>query len=125
MDIPSFHETLRIAASEPLVIPSFGIHPWNAWRYAKRMEELTELLEIAPAIGEIGLDHRFEKDPSRFPSQYPLFDFFLEARSEEHTSELQSRGQLVCRLLLEKKKKGVTTTTTALHQQDTGTPHER
>src|SRR5207253_10039274 len=27
------------------------------------------------------------------------------ARSEEHTSELQSRGHLVCRLLLEKKKK--------------------
>src|SRR5690606_39961264 len=29
----------------------------------------------------------------------------LEARSEEHTSELQSRENLVCRLLLEKKKK--------------------
>src|SRR5436305_13684108 len=29
----------------------------------------------------------------------------LKARSEEHTSELQSRPQLVCRLLLEKKKK--------------------
>src|SRR5690625_6428984 len=28
-----------------------------------------------------------------------------DARSEEHTSELQSRGHLVCRLLLEKKKK--------------------
>src|SRR5690625_2899164 len=28
----------------------------------------------------------------------------VEARSEEHTSELQSRGHLVCRLLLEKKK---------------------
>src|SRR5690625_6058674 len=27
-------------------------------------------------------------------------------RSEEHTSELQSRGHLVCRLLLEKKKEG-------------------
>src|SRR5439155_13361744 len=27
-------------------------------------------------------------------------------RSEEHTSELQSRGHLVCRLLLEKKKRG-------------------
>src|SRR5690625_2233687 len=27
-----------------------------------------------------------------------------ELRSEEHTSELQSRGHLVCRLLLEKKK---------------------
>src|SRR3712207_6899565 len=29
----------------------------------------------------------------------------LEVRSEEHTSELQSRQYLVCRLLLEKKKK--------------------
>src|SRR5437870_7898427 len=29
----------------------------------------------------------------------------LVGRSEEHTSELQSRGHLVCRLLLEKKKK--------------------
>src|SRR5437870_7493764 len=29
-------------------------------------------------------------------------------RSEEHTSELQSRGHLVCRLLLEKKKKILT-----------------
>src|SRR3712207_7101578 len=30
---------------------------------------------------------------------------FLDLRSEEHTSELQSRQYLVCRLLLEKKKK--------------------
>src|SRR5690625_5426333 len=29
---------------------------------------------------------------------------YCEWRSEEHTSELQSRGHLVCRLLLEKKK---------------------
>src|SRR5438067_6896981 len=32
----------------------------------------------------------------------------LLLRSEEHTSELQSRFDLVCRLLLEKKKQGVT-----------------
>src|SRR5690625_6894986 len=32
-------------------------------------------------------------------------DGTLGKRSEEHTSELQSRGHLVCRLLLEKKKK--------------------
>src|SRR3712207_8745890 len=31
----------------------------------------------------------------------------VAARSEEHTSELQSRQYLVCRLLLEKKKKTV------------------
>src|SRR2546428_7635768 len=35
--------------------------------------------------------------------QYPATDG-AEYRSEEHTSELQSRSDLVCRLLLEKKK---------------------
>src|SRR5436305_3402120 len=34
----------------------------------------------------------------------PVRVAFLENRSEEHTSELQSRPHLVCRLLLEKKK---------------------
>src|SRR5436190_7423104 len=33
----------------------------------------------------------------------------LDKRSEEHTSELQSHSDLVCRLLLEKKKKKKTT----------------
>src|SRR5438132_5002157 len=35
-------------------------------------------------------------------------------RSEEHTSELQSHSDLVCRLLLEKKKKGPSTSTTVM-----------
>src|SRR2546422_5494720 len=35
----------------------------------------------------------------------PCRSWEAEARSEEHTSELQSRLHLVCRLLLEKKKK--------------------
>src|SRR5690554_7497122 len=33
-----------------------------------------------------------------------LMEIIYQARSEEHTSELQSRPHLVCRLLLEKKK---------------------
>src|SRR5947209_13506326 len=39
------------------------------------------------------------------------------ARSEEHTSELQSRQYLVCRLLLEKKKKKKLTRMTALNKE--------
>src|SRR5688572_31435449 len=35
----------------------------------------------------------------------PMIRLFLKYRSEEHTSELQSQSNLVCRLLLEKKKK--------------------
>src|SRR3712207_3052805 len=46
---------------------------------------------------------------------HPLF----ASRSEEHTSELQSRQYLVCRLLLEKKKKN----TTALEQDTSGNIH--
>src|SRR3712207_8030595 len=39
-------------------------------------------------------------------TMYPLDSLvYIAARSEEHTSELQSRQYLVCRLLLEKKKK--------------------
>src|SRR5690625_6431177 len=57
------------------------------------------------------------EDPRGFLAQFPqgaILDevqhapellSYLQVRSEEHTSELQSRGHLVCRLLLEKKKK--------------------
>src|SRR5437870_10001460 len=38
-------------------------------------------------------------------SSFPAAPQGTRKRSEEHTSELQSRGHLVCRLLLEKKKK--------------------
>src|SRR5690625_6312658 len=44
------------------------------------------------------------------------------ARSEEHTSELQSRGHLVCRLLLEKKKKTNIQTETNYSDTRTKTP---
>src|SRR5260221_6404507 len=41
-------------------------------------------------------------------SQWPAAPI-LACRSEEHTSELQSHSDLVCRLLLEKKKNQITT----------------
>src|SRR2546430_1454524 len=41
----------------------------------------------------------------RHPNVVDVTDFgFARSRSEEHTSELQSQSNLVCRLLLEKKK---------------------
>src|SRR5438034_6396711 len=43
-------------------------------------------------------EHGCEHVPDRF-------DQMRDLRSEEHTSELQSHSDLVCRLLLEKKKK--------------------
>src|SRR2546430_11507379 len=43
-----------------------------------------------------------------------------QARSEEHTSELQSQSNLVCRLLLEKKKKTHGLGITAVTLRDAG-----
>src|SRR2546429_2720558 len=47
----------------------------------------------------------FYPPPSARRSSKPSMRFASNRRSEEHTSELQSRLHLVCRLLLEKKKK--------------------
>src|SRR5438270_9253068 len=48
---------------------------------------------------------------TRHPQEGIPAEFFeeREERSEEHTSELQSQSNLVCRLLLEKKKKEIKT----------------
>src|SRR3712207_7803797 len=49
---------------------------------------------------------------SSHAENHELFVFAWSVRSEEHTSELQSRQYLVCRLLLEKKKTIQSSTTT-------------
>src|SRR5215208_8320952 len=45
--------------------------------------------------------------PCRAAWRAAVGPWYTSIRSEEHTSELQSRGHLVCRLLLEKKKKNL------------------
>src|SRR5690625_6426726 len=52
-----------------------------------------------PMAGQV--EGRLSGEP---PHKSKTNSFFGPPRSEEHTSELQSRGHLVCRLLLEKKK---------------------
>src|SRR3712207_8029749 len=58
---------------------------------------------LAPA-GSASAGRRLPGAAARRPSLRPG-DIRTGSRSEEHTSELQSRQYLVCRLLLEKKKK--------------------
>src|SRR5258707_8841212 len=54
--------------------------------------------------------YRFRKLARRNKGLFAATAAVAGARSEEHTSELQSRQYLVCRLLLEKKKKKIMTT---------------
>src|SRR3712207_7285672 len=56
--------------------------------------------ELRVYVSAVGAPHL--ADPSRLLASAGRL--YGEQRSEEHTSELQSRQYLVCRLLLEKKK---------------------
>jgi len=79
MDVFSFRETQRIAEHEPLVIPAFGVHPWEAYRFADDLSVLEAPLDEASIIGEIGLDYHFVRDEARFAAQRTIFEFFLNA----------------------------------------------
>ena len=62
MDLPSYHRNLEVAERCNWVLPTFGIHPWNALTYADRLSELNSLIERSPILGEIGLDFHWIED---------------------------------------------------------------
>src|SRR5256885_3287718 len=72
-----------------------------------RSEELYLAGRIARGLNSHNVDHRLRQRDFRDQQADPVFPGLGMhiARSEEHTSELQSPCNLVCRLLLEKKKK--------------------
>ena len=79
MDIPSFRATQQIAETESLILPAFGIHPWEAFRFVSDLSALDAPLNDALLYGEIGLDFHFVKDKARFEAQRTVFDLFLDA----------------------------------------------
>src|SRR5687768_12147148 len=84
----------------------------GGWLLAGRMlAPLTRITDATRVAANGSLSHRIRLPGRRdeFRELADAFDAMLErleahVRSEEHTSELQSRLHLVCRLLLEKKK---------------------
>src|SRR2546430_3739860 len=69
-------------------------------------------LHLEGYIDRTTLQKAVDQLPPRFKAMFVLYDVqgyahreIAKIRSEEHTSELQSQSNLVCRLLLEKKKK--------------------
>src|SRR5690349_13087800 len=80
-------------------------------RTEERMQELRRRMASALAWGVEGVSL---VTPAQIKEMVPFVDeSILVGRSEEHTSELQSRRDLVCRLLLEKKKKKTKSVTTS------------
>src|SRR3712207_7162666 len=79
--------------------PRSTLFPYTTLFRSTVSHELTELQrEILALISEMG--------PTPSTALQEKLSLVI-SRSEEHTSELQSRQYLVCRLLLEKKKKNI------------------
>src|SRR5690625_6607293 len=90
--------------------PSLAHHKLHSFPTRRSSDLLNALLpEVFAAVREaasrtVGLRHF---DVQLMGGAALHEGMIAEIRSEEHTSELQSRGHLVCRLLLEKKNKDI------------------
>src|SRR5688572_31851475 len=81
--------------------PKSTLFPYTTL-FRSRVEKRDECFAHAE-LEDRGLDVESRIRPHRLGGRLHRL---LVARSEEHTSELQSQSNLVCRLLLEKKKTG-------------------
>src|SRR5258707_4397039 len=86
--------------------PRSTLFPYTTLFRSHIVQQLAGALVARRDIGR----HRLQHDVVDRPG-----DLRVLQRSEEHTSELQSRQYLVCRLLLEKKKKLVKVTASIVH----------
>src|SRR5690606_40932281 len=91
---PSLHDALRICE---VVDEHTASSTSDEWDLDALWAELKTLYPVSITIDEV-LSEAGSKGSLRVKALKE------EVRSEEHTSELQSREKLVCRLLLEKKK---------------------
>lgn len=79
MDLPSYKQNVKIAATSDFVLPVFGIHPWNASEYVGGLKDLDWAISESPIIGEIGLDYCFVNETSLYDDQREVFEYLLRA----------------------------------------------
>lgn len=84
MDPPSYARTLEIAGRSSLVLPCFGVHPWQAHRYADDLDALRPLIDTSLLLGEIGLDYVWDEDPTHYPAQRAVFAYILQAAAAQN-----------------------------------------
>ncbi|HEY1269282.1 MAG TPA: TatD family hydrolase [Candidatus Binatia bacterium] len=93
MDVPSYLRTLDIAERCEWVKPTFGIHPNRAHEYADNLKALAPLIEQSPALGELGLDFHWVKEPEKYPAQKKVLEYFLAAaREQDKVVNLHTKG---------------------------------
>src|SRR5690348_12606211 len=111
----------RYPTKQAALLPALWlVQETRGWISDRNMAEVAEVLGLTPAYvkGVVTFYTMYHQhpvgkhfvqvcttSPCNICGAEAVAKAFLETRSEEHTSELQSPVHLVCRLLLEKKKK--------------------
>ncbi len=93
MDVEAYIRSKEIAKRSSYIIPTFGIHPWKAKGYEKKLSELIPYIKETPIIGEIGLDFFWIQDKESFEPQRQVFEFFLsEAKRLDKVINIHTKG---------------------------------
>src|SRR5690625_667319 len=92
------HDVIGLGVGEP----DFNTPPYVIRAAKQAMDEGMTKYTATGGVMKLkqAIINKFERDNDL---SYSPDEIIVTSRSEEHTSELQSRGHLVCRLLLEKK----------------------
>ena len=102
VDPPSFARARAIAGRCRLVVPTFGIHPWEAPHFVDVLDELEALCTTSQMIGEIGLDHTFVTDPKCRDAQRlvlaTLLDIAVEQRKVVHVHSTGAEAETAAML---------------------------
>src|SRR5699024_12691070 len=112
---PSYLSLTLLSTSRPTLLLFTLDAPAPTAIYTLSLHDALPIFKLTEGLKEVARDNGFDLRVTGEPAMFYLRlgnDFpstiLHQERSEEHTSELQSRFDLVCRLLLEKKNTIIT-----------------
>ncbi|HEX5692799.1 MAG TPA: TatD family hydrolase, partial [Roseiflexaceae bacterium] len=84
IDPAAYDRACALAGQSSWIVPTFGIHPWNAAENVDQLESVGELIARSPMLGEIGLDFLWVEDRAKDAAQRRVFTHFLQAAHDQH-----------------------------------------
>lgn len=93
MDEKSYLLAKNLSKENTLIVPCFGIHPWNAHKNSNYLERFDTYIKETPIIGEIGLDFHWVLEDCKFPHQIKVLKYFFKKANEYNKiTNLHTKG---------------------------------
>ena len=93
MNVESYLKNKEYEKKSKYIMPTFGLHPWEAKNFKGDLEGLIPYIEESKLIGEIGLDFFWEEDETTYEKQRKVYYFMLkEASKREKLVSIHTKG---------------------------------